>query len=196
MSVLEMLRGKPAMAVAAYGFVVRGQMLRDAVGGGCALTCTRIGLSGVYRLDVGPGQRDWFIPFSQGQARYVNVPKNQPDGTLVVTYPMNGCALEVAGMTGCNRFFHDSDGKSMPQGNRDAKARIEYDTMAGPDENLFVKFQRALQAGPIAGNFEHTIICVKSGGMWSVYQTCVITAGAEVYQVKDRVPSLLGAFAD
>ena len=109
---LASLRATPAVECARSGFICRGALLNSALGGPCSLSCQTF--SGVYQIDVAAGAGDWFIPFASGAARYCDIPRGQPDGTLVVTYPMNGCALEVHRRTTGNRFYHDSDGRSMP----------------------------------------------------------------------------------
>ncbi len=173
-------------------------MLTDAVGGACALTCNRYKLTGVYQIDVGMGVGDWYIPYAHQQARYCDVPHGEPDGTLVVTFPMNGCALEVhAGING-NRFYHDADGNSMPNNLGMPKLRVAYADYAGPDNTTH---ERALRYFgnpdlPNAGGYEHNIICVKRGGDWEVYSSAVIRLNGDAWQVKDRVPYQVGVFAD
>ena len=201
--VLAMLRTNPKTACAARGFICRGAMLNGAIGGGCTLTCTIA--NGVYQLGVGAGAGDWFIPFAAGAARYCDVPRGQPNGTLVVTFPMNGCALEVHGRVSGNRFYHDSDGQHMPNVDTNfntTKFRGEADLYEGVGARSEVIFERSHGRDVISQNFEHTLICVKNGARWNVYQTAVVTTvntrtGVHSrWQIKDGPPVELGSFAD
>src|SRR5262249_50723524 len=201
--VLAMLRTSPNTACAAWGFICRGAMLDGPIGGGCTLTCTIA--NGVYQLDVSAGAGDWFIPFKAGAARNCDVPRGQPDGTLVVTFPMNGCALEVHSRVSGNRFYHDSDGKHMPNvdGNFNTpKFRAEADLYEGVGARAQEVCGRDFGRDLIGQNFEHTLICVKNGARWHVYQTAVVTTvntktGAHSrWQIKDGPPVQLGSFAD
>lgn len=198
---LAYLRANTKSALAAYGFIIRGLALREAVGSGCTLTCELYPgteMTSVYQIDVTLGGKDWFIPFGQGEARYCDVPRGEPDGTLVVTYPMNGCALEVRDVDGKNRFFHDSDGKSLPAlASGSPKFRLVYAKYAGMTEPTKSRAERYLMApsdegkskpfkvteeGPqiieerpfYKGNWEHTILCIKRGAKWDVYSSAII----------------------
>ncbi|MFJ4247458.1 hypothetical protein [Pseudomonas sp. NPDC089741] len=196
--VLALLRNQPSVAISAWGFIVRGDALRDAVGGACTLTCTRYNQSSIYRIDVVAGGPDWYIPFSQGEARYCDVPSGQPDGTLVVTYPMNGCALSVHATATGNRFFHDSDGNAMGGLVVGAqKIRVTNNDYSGPDNTTQERCRRYF--GPDkdnTGGYEHTVICIKRGAYWHVYGSAIIRVNADAWQVKDRVPYALGQFDD
>lgn len=54
----------------------------------------------------------------------------------------------------------------------------------------------------IGQNFEHTLICVKNGARWDVYQTAVVTildtdtGGQNAFQVAQGPPINLGSFND
>jgi len=54
----------------------------------------------------------------------------------------------------------------------------------------------------IGQNFEHTLICVKTGGRWDVYQTAVVTTmnmesgDRHAFQVIHGPPVSLGSFDD
>lgn len=200
--VLALLRTNPATTCAAWGFMCRGAALNNAIGGACALVCTTN--DGVYTITVNAGGgTDWYIPFAAGTARYCDVPNGQPNGTLVVTFPMNGCALEVHPTLNGNRFYHDSDGKHMPVLNTVAKVRVNADMYEGEGAKAMTACARHDGSRGIIGqNFEHTIICVKDGGLWNVYQTAVVTTmnmktqEHSSWQIKDGPPVHLGVFAD
>ncbi len=199
--VLAMLRTNPATACAAWGFMCRGAVLSGMLGGGCTLTCTEN--NGVYTITVTAGGADWYIPFGAGVARYCDIPIGEPNGTLVVTFPMNGCALEVHRIGNFNRFYHDSDGHNMPVLATIAKIRVDadmYEGIGARASSVFARYDGS--RGVIGQNFEHTLVCVKNGGFWNVYQTAVVTTmsthdGAlSSWQIKDGPPVHLGVFAD
>lgn len=203
-TVLAALRGAPAIAIAAWGFIVRGLPLIDALGGQCTLTCGRYRQSSIYLMDVARGGADWYIPYGHGEARYCDVPQGQPNGTLVVTFPMNGCALEVRFVAGQNRFYHDADGNSMPAPAPGVlKFRATAADYQGPDRTAHMRalryFDGAVQAqldDPNQGGYEHNVFCLKRGGQWQVYASAVIRLNGDAWQIKDRIPYHLGDFDD
>jgi hypothetical protein len=204
--VLALLRTQPAVTCATWGFMCRGAPLSGALGGACTLTCTEN--NGVYKLEVTAGGTDWYIPYGASAVRYCDVPKGQPDGTLVVTFPMNGCALEVhAGPTpNHNRFYHDADGKHMPKLDTAAKARVDanmYEGVGARAAAVFKQYVANVDSEDVVGqNFEHTLICVKDGVLWNVYQTAVVTTmkksdgSLNSWQIKDGPPVHVGVFGD
>ncbi len=196
--VLAMLRYNSDVAIRAWGFVTRGNALTNPIGGPCTLKCGRFRESSVYEIMVddtnGP---DWYIPFEQGEARYCDVPAGEPNGTLVVTFPMNGCALEVHATEKGNRFYHDSDGKSMPKNLGEPKFRVDYagygtytervKNIKGEETGGTIVHRTAHDRSlryfgpenehrtyPYQGGYEHNIICVKKGDSWNVYASAVI----------------------
>ncbi len=213
-SMLRLLRTMPRDVCASKGFVCRSSdgSLGKQLGGPCSLACEAE--DGAYRIEVVAGRgMDFFIPYASGAARYCDVPRGPgvPDGTLVVTFPMNGCALEVQANGRMNRFFHDADGMCMPGGDRSAKCRIEADAYEGAGAVAAARFSALPNAmdimdGIVGKNFEHTIICVKKAGLWNVYQTAVVVsqaiAGGEFVgtprysRVAKGPPVQIGTFAD
>jgi hypothetical protein len=204
---LANLRANPATECANNGFICRGGLLSSAIGGPCTLTCQTF--STVFQIDVAAGAGDWFIPFAQGSARYCDIPRGQPNGTLVVTFPMNGCALEVHRRTTGNRFYHDSDGNSMPNNVNANFAnqvhRVTANTYEGVGARAAAIFAQHNDEGGgtlIGQNFEHTLICVKNGPQWDVYQTAVVTTiettsgDRHAFQVIAGPPIALGSFND
>jgi len=205
---LVALRTNTAAECAANGYVVRGALLTSAVGGPCTLTCQTF--STVFQLDIAGGGGHFFIPYSHGEARYCDIPRGRPNGTLVVTTPMNGCALEVHRRTTGNRFYHDADGNSMPAVDARYATRVfRADAAAlAPNnkaETIFNSFPSGAdnpEVGVIGQNFEHTVVCVKNGARWDVYQTAVVTtlnmATNEriAFKVGDGPPVHLGHFDD
>ena len=205
---LALLRSQPKVAIATHGFVTRGLALRDAVGTHCTLTCSQLNQSSIFKIEVTAGAGDWYIPFIQGGARYCDVPQGEANGTIVVTYPMNGCALEVRSLGGNHRFYHDSDGNSMP-GNPGGvlEIRVTADAYEGPNATARFKSMRYFGPDkPNQGGYEHGIFCVKVGTKWEVYSSATIVLNMynedlqlirrDGFQVKDEVPAFLGSFDD
>lgn len=215
-AVLGVLRSKPKTAISAWGFISRGDCLSDQVGGNAALRCVRYGQTSIYQIQVARGGTDYYIPYRSGEARYCDVPRGRPDGTLVVTFPMNGCALEVHRRpNGDLRFFHDADGKSMaplPMGGHRVRVfRATYGDMSGASEPAIAAFQREQSRAEskglhFMGNFEHNIYCIKISGKWQVYASaCVLSRmvtdlleerANDAWQIKNDVPYFLGEFDD
>lgn len=212
---LGLLRSQPATAIAAYGFITRGGCLNNLVGGAATLTCARHGLSSIYEITVTAGGTDYFVPFRQSKALSCDVPRGEPTGTLVVTYPMNGCALEVHRTDAHTlRFYHDSDGKHMPLiagSHRTRVFRKTYSDYAGRDENTLYGMERERERAErkdliFSGNFEHNIFCVKVGPQWEVYASAVVITRTftqlgeartnDAWQIKHGVPYKLGSFDD
>ncbi|WP_157637436.1 hypothetical protein [Burkholderia ubonensis] len=177
--------------------------MSGGVGGRCTLTCSEG--AGVYVIEVTAGGTDWFVPYAPGMAGHCDVPRGMPNGTLVVTYPMNGCALEVHSNGAANRFYHDADGSHMPNlSGATAKCRIDislYEGFGARAETIFSRYTDS-DARIFQQNFEHTIICVKTGVNWNVYQTAVVTTicmrdgQREFWQIKHGPPVHLGVFED
>lgn len=75
----------------------------------------------IYNILVSKNEnsRDYFFPYvTTGQGRppvgMVNVPIGLPQGTIVMTGGLNGCALQVNQNNGYLLFCHDLDGKYIP----------------------------------------------------------------------------------
>ncbi len=208
---LNLLREDPAHASSIAGFVVRPANGFDGhnYAGRCKITCSEYAESSrsrkVYELNIqaDPTGHDWYIPFTDGQAKSTHVPFNQPNGSLVVTYPMNGCALEVREEWQGNRFYHDSNGKCMsPLAINNQKMRVDYDMQAGPNEVAINKLTSDQDSSRFGANFEHSLVCVKHNDQWRVHATAVILfrrcSDSGLCCIKDvpEVPHNFGEFID
>lgn len=210
-TILKLLRSDPEHVMSRKGFICTGGALQAARGGRCSLTCTE--RDGVYELGVDAnGTGDYFIPWGQSEARFCDVPKNAPDGTLVVTFRMNGCALEVHEFGRSNRFLHDSDGVSLDGGMRQAKCRVDADMYEGPGAAATARWTALpgwLDEGESGWRrmcYEHTLICVKQGQVWNVYQTAIVskswldkgdpTTTVAYEHIKNGPPVHVGVFSD
>lgn len=193
--VLQLLRARPGIAVRAWGFKVVG----GSTIGTCTVTCQQYRTSSIYQLTVTPGGTDWFYPFESSAAGSCLVPFDQPAGTLVLTGPMNGCALEVHEERNGNRFYHDADGTALDalQPNRPRpKIRVAYADYMGPERYAHQRFLRYHQRGDFGG-YANTVIVVKlDDSRWGVYGSTFIQVNQDFWQIKDRVPYELGTFED
>lgn len=150
---------------------------------------------------------DWYIPWAENAAKSILVPFGQPDGTLVVTYPMNGCALEVRQEVAGNRFFHDADGKNMPNSTVLPKFRADYRRYGGIHDPVAAEYfemrdsEGETKTHPYPPQFH--IFVVKKGGSWHVCQTAsmrmIYMDTQSFYRVKvfkRQIEHHLGSFAD
>lgn len=225
-TVLAELRSTPEKTFKNFGFIVKRNstvVLPTAknthnvnisanlnIGGRCKIECTY--LNDIYKLEVklGESYNDWYIPFEQKKALYCDVPKGMPNGTLIVTAPMNGCALEVHSSMHSNRFWHDSNGEFMPEIDQclwRPKFRVDADIYEGKNAPLQTLAEKNTlydvdgQDIYTTAGFEHSIIAVKRGAYWFIYQTAVYTSRNNLhygfkYQKVPGPPIFLGQFLD
>ena len=181
MTDVNFIRTRPDIAMKACGFIVRPRDDQYYQSGRCSVTCrplfpTRIAILDVLLTDKGG---DWYCGYEENEALSVLVPFGQPDGTLILTYPMNGCALDVRCEPGGNRIYHDFNGVSMPlspEGNQTLRVTADH-YMDRFDRHSWrierVAYRAGLKKGCYGYSFEHTLICVKQGSSWGVYNTAV-----------------------
>lgn len=162
----------------------------------------------MFFLSIKTGGYDWYIPYAHDEAKSVLVPFGQPDGTLVVTFPMNGCALEVRQEENGNRFFHDADGKNMPNVTTETiKFRADYRRYGGARDLVAQEHQDMRDSSGntnlYPGQFHFDLFAVKKGGLWHVCQTASMsvvfmdTANFYTNKVfKREIDHYLGSFAD
>ncbi len=215
---LLFLRKNPLAATSKVGFKVHnldGNI--GAMGGKCSISCK--GRAPMFFLDIASGGYDWYIPYADKEAKSVLVPFGQPDETLVVTWPMNGCALEVRQEAYGNRFFHDADGKNMPNvtNKKTIKFRADYTRYSGPKDPKGPKDpvrEERIRMGETQDvdqlypeDFHFDLIAVKKGSFWHIFQTAsisiktmsFITDKTHVYRnkvFKVEIEHSLGSFAD
>lgn len=110
MYLLKKLRNNPKKTIES-SFI----FLDSAITGndGCRVEISESYKDNVNVLSITPSEnsKDYFFPYIQANAGHVSV---QPeDGTIVLTPPMNGCALEVRYFHNNYIFYHDANGKNM-----------------------------------------------------------------------------------
>lgn len=149
----------------------------------------------------------YYFPYLNGGngIGYVIVPKCVPDGTIVVTGGMNGCALQVNMLDDRNLIFmHDQDAKAIaaPEGREQFISRLNHDNgfdfkeadltnswrilcRVEPDHYMGVKSiyynyqaERVHELHPEKGSYmAYYPFFVKGEGMWRLYMSLVGTVG-------------------
>ncbi|MCW7554581.1 hypothetical protein NX722_18550 [Endozoicomonas gorgoniicola] len=214
---LAFLRLRPFDAVRTTGFIVQLDGEEYFLSGRCNVTGMpfinndRIVILNVRLTDAG---EDWYCGYKYNDVKSLFVPFGQPDGTLILTFPMSGCALEVRREEEGNRIYHDDRGACMPQSAPGVKVlRVDachyMDWHSRHIERVArVAFKTILASGSSGGcDFQHTIICVKQGHYWKVYNNASSSfykldpytlekTGEDYYQAKDYIQYELGCFPD
>ncbi|MET4692424.1 hypothetical protein V5J34_000263 [Endozoicomonas sp. NE35] len=213
---LAFLRIRPFDAVRTTGFVVQATDEDYYLSGRCNVTCrpllnnNNLVTLNIHLTDEG---RDWYCGYEEHEVKSLLVPFGQPDGTLILTYPMNGCALEVRREKEGNRIYHDHNGVCMPRSIDGTRAlRVSANHYMDWGNRHFVRTERlAYRAGltrKYSGfSFAHTIICIKQGRNWNVYNNAVSQIyeldpfsaqriNQEYFQPKDYIKYSLGYFPD
>jgi hypothetical protein len=205
-ALLSLLRTNPEAFFGSHALIVRG----GSATSDCSVSPVSTGNKSVLQLNVTAAGIDWYIPYKNFDAGSIEVPKGQDTGTLVVTCSMNGCALSVHGTATGNRFFHDADGKHMPDPLPEGveplpKFRRTDADFSGSDSTdlsaFIVKAKQAAEEGAKDINkfvktwFEHTVVSVKTDAGWSVYRCTVLMWGSDYTWLNKNAP-LLGTFLD
>jgi hypothetical protein len=174
-----------------------GAEARSEIGGPCTLTETGT-TNGVTRLKVtnDPNGKDYYFPWVNRGVGEVNVPKDAPDGTMVVTGGMNGCGLLVTDEGSHYNFYHnadncrlgDAEGCVKPaKGNvvcsvepKDYLGRVDAANMG----------QRIVEEDPTAGkSYFHQMVMVKNEGTWKVYDSGIIMGPGKAGGLGDPIQS-------
>ena len=159
-------------------FTGRGDLVE---GGSCTIEATEV-QPGIYDLKAvatSSAGRDYFYPWLRRGVGWVKVPKNVPDGTIVMTGGVNGCTIVVTEFMSNYYFYHDGDSKylnpALTTGSEVARVTPkDYDPLAWGQK----KFEEALQEAGRSGtalsgvvSYGHFVVAVKSGGRFGIYVT-------------------------
>ena len=188
--VLDRLRITPETTMSRCLFIVKDEFFSSSFrGGACHLKCTKVGddayeLSTMPLGDHGPIHHYYFPYRSEGEGGVgeCSVPIGAPNGTIVVTGGMNGCALQVnRGTDNQLHFYHDANGKSL-QKRQDVGGtvlcRVPYETYS-PDDIGVKSAGEAMQAGRGNSFFVYYLITIKVNGQWNVYASGIIQDASE-----------------
>ena len=179
-------------------------MNQDA-GGACKVSCTRVA-GDIFTLNTRPGTGDYYFPYRTagvGGMGSCLVPRNAPEGTLVLTGAMNGCALVVQAIgTNVLMFTHDADGKHFKRENADGEVlcEVKYSDYAGPNEfgkHMFMNKSAALtmkgkQLKSGAGFFYY-LVTVRHQGKWKVFASGTVKV-VKAFAVPFNATPLLAQF--
>ncbi len=192
-NVLQRLRTDPTAACDSYGFAVERDVkaFPHYIGGRCKIEISNLN-DNVYQLKAGTGTGDFFFPYTHigGYAGRCQVPDNQPDGTMVITGGMNGCALQVNQENGYKMFYHDANG-----------VQLSTETLTG---NMVCRVgfssQDPLNLLSIVSSRQNpygfqTLITVKKNGRWLVVHTGILRSVSNKYSTfRSTVTPLLSSF--
>lgn len=146
------------------------------VGGRCEIRAKQL-QTGFFELRAYPDDaagQDYFYPWVPDGVGTVQVPKNVPDGTIVMTGGLNGCGITVSEEGNSYIFYHDANCQYLTPANTRGKVVAtakprDYD----PLDWGFKAFQHALLQKEPSGEvfYGHCIVAVKKEGKFGLYVT-------------------------
>ena len=99
---------------------------------------------------------------------WCKIPKNAPDGTVVVTGGMNGCSLRALYDTDTEQYYFMHDKNSVSYNNEDAPPSLIERVRVGPEYYHTAEVDRRLSRGEAYAVY---LIIIKRAGMWEVHKT-------------------------
>ncbi len=175
---LAQLRSDPDGMFARADFAVdTGSVPGGALGGPCRLDCEPLAAR-LFSLQVRPGQGDYVFPYASMQDGGVGtcaVPIAAPDGTIVVTGGMNGCALHVSRTATHLHFFHELNGRAM--NGKLVPGAVVSQVMApqymGVDDQARTLVARYAASGTMAMPVYH-LLTIRRGAVWKIFASAVM----------------------
>jgi hypothetical protein len=153
-------------------------------GGRCTIGETEV-QTGFYdlRATSASGGSDYFYPWMRTGIGWVTVPKNVPDGTIVMSGGVNGCTLVVTEHGDDYYFYHDGDSRYLTAaqmtGSEVARVRPrDYDPLGWGQKKFMAALEEASRAGvrPKGDtSYGHFVIAVRTGGRFGFYSTGVMS---------------------
>ena len=154
-------------------------------GGGCTIGSNEVN-TGFFDLKATASNYasyDYFYPWLQRGVGWVQVPKNAPDGTIVMTGGVNGCTMVVTELLSSYYFYHDGDSKylypGMTTGNEVARVSPkDYDPLGWANKIFQSKLHEGARAGvvPVGDvSYGHFVVAVKKDGRFGMYSTGVMS---------------------
>lgn len=154
-------------------------------GGRCSIGVTEVqtGIFDLKAVESSYGSSDYFYPWMRTGIGWVQVPKNVPDGTIVMTGGVNGCTIVVTEYLSNYYFYHDGDSKylypGLTTGNEVARvAPKDYDPLGWGEKTFQNALGEAASAGiqPIGDvSYGHFVVAVKKDGRFGIYVTGVMS---------------------
>lgn len=134
-----------------------------------------------------------WVPRGGGGVGECIVPLGCPDGTIVLTGGMNGCAFQVNRTRDGLRFYHDADSCSLQQDTLegDQLCRVGYRDYATPfDLGRAAFLDTAPPTDGGAFHYAYYLVAVKHVGRWGVYASGVVTSGSRHKRINVPFPCL------
>ena len=154
-------------------------------GGPCVIDAKEV-QAGFYDLKAVPTGytgSDYFYPWLRTGVGFVKVPKNGPDGTIVMTGGVNGCSIVVNELGSDFYFYHDGDSKFLGTvatvGTGVAKVTPrDYDPFDMGNKAFSAALASAAKAkvkptGDVS--YGHFVVAVKVAGRFGFYSTGVMS---------------------
>lgn len=179
---LDLLKSDPMSATQRCTFrtgPAAGSFALSNEGGLCKITCTKLA-DDIFDLKATAGAgTDYFYPWLQRGYGWVKVPKDAPNGTVVMTGGVNGCTLIVSESAGFYYFYHDGDSCNLPAsaivGTQVAKVQPkDYDPLRRGEQMFKDALAEMARAGkkPVGDiSYGHFVVAVKKGGKFGFYVT-------------------------
>lgn len=198
---LKLLQSDPEKAFKSYVFMTDNA----AQSGSCSIGCEDV-MGNVVKLtpNFSGGGHYFFLYGMLAQAPgTVSVPVGQPDGTIVFTGGMNGCALQVQRTGAGFQFYHDVNCAQMT-------GAVPGTTVCRVAPSDYDRFNRG---GSVSievnhgkknwGYFQFAMITVRHGGKWKVFTNCIITETnsrtgklTRAYTITTAPATLIASFDD
>jgi hypothetical protein len=122
---------------------------------------------------------DYFYPWLQRGIGWARVPRNVPNGTIVMTGGVNGCTLVVTEFMSDYYFYHDGDSSHLYRGLTTGR---EVARVAPRDYDPFDRGRKAFEselstaasrgvrpAGDVS--YGHFVLAIKNNGRFGMYAT-------------------------
>ncbi|CDG81568.1 hypothetical protein [Janthinobacterium agaricidamnosum] len=150
-------------------------------GGPCFIEASQLeaGFVSLLAVERNYNNKDFFYPWLQRGVGWVPVPKNVPDGTIVMTGGVNGCSIVVSESAGHYNFYHDGDSKHLDRSMIDGKevARVkpnDYDPLGWGHMQFINALSKARKMDEGAVDYGHFVVAVKKDGKFGFYSTGVM----------------------
>lgn len=146
---------------------------RTEYGGPCTLTAEDSENKDVFRVHVKNGGNDYYFPWVNRGVGEVKVPKDAPNGTIVTTGGMNGCALVVTEVGNHFIFYHDADSNSLSV-IKEAQGQ-EVFRLEPKDYDPLDTGVKLMEQNPGSGiYFTHQFMIVKHKDKWKVFTSSIL----------------------
>lgn len=162
MSILGELRANPERTIKEKNIYVDVNNMGQSPGGPITIIEKDKTIYSYFSIISAVNSYDYYYPFVTRKAGVLDNVK-PIEGTIVVTAGMNGCALEVRHSNNGYHFYHDADGKCMPQVHNSYTTVCRIEANSYWDDRFILSIKGLQYAQPII-----CFICVYRHGSWHV----------------------------